>query len=361
MSRPYRPALLRREVCALVFGAPFAVRAGETPLSLQRDVEVESFRREYMPDRQVLQKAFAAWDQRGGGNFVFGANKTYKLGPVHPDAPPFLLNRANGVSIVGNNARLSCETVTGITSIFLVQNSQRIRISDLQLRDFGFRPRIDWQGAVLIYLNGDSGPSTDIAMTKLKADSTVALCICSGTSPRGRVSGIALNDVVANDCYYGACFQENADNVSCTMEASNCRRAYFCYGVTGHRADLSIRGDSNGVGSDGCIVVHRYKRDTSNIRIRARIAGELKWGTLIHFVQSPPSGVVGLVQDVAVDLVVDPQAVDLVGGRDAAFTIYDPRDDQPVKSSPSQWRNVTASGTGIGGRKIEAVFDTEPV
>ncbi|KAB1070765.1 hypothetical protein [Methylobacterium planeticum] len=359
MTRPRHALFLRREVCALVLSAPFAARSAEAPASLLRTVEVESFRREYMTDRQVLQKAFAAWDQRGGGNFVFGANRTYKLGPIEAGAPPFVLNYATDVAIIGNNARLSCDTVASIAPIFLIQNSHRIRVSDLQLQDFGFRPRIDWQGAVLIYVDGSAGPSGEIALTKLKADSAVALFICSGTHPRGRVSRIGLTDVVANDCYYGACFQENGDDVDCTMQASNCRRAYFCYGVTGHRADLSIRGDANSVGSDGCIVVHRYERDTSDVRIGARISGELRWGNLVHFAQSPPAGVTGLVSGVSVSLAVDPAAIDLVDGRDASFIVYDRRGDQPLKTSPAQWRDVRATGIGIGGRKVVPIFDTQ--
>jgi hypothetical protein len=362
MNPPHLLAPLRRELCAFILGAPLvlgATRALATPL---RDVEVESFRRGQLSDRQVLQEAFNAWDQRAGGSFVFGAGRTYEMGPLHRETPPFLLDGAAGVSIVGNGARLLCDTVANIAPVFLVQRSHGISFTDLRLHDRRYSPHLDWRGAVLVYLGGGPGPSTDIALTRLQADGAVGLCICSDTSPKGRVRRIVLNDVVANNCYYGVAFEENGDDVRCSLRAENCRRAYFCYGITGHRADLSISGDAGGVGSDGCIVVARFERDTSNVEITAQFGGVLKWRNLVHFVQIPPVGVVGRLSDVSVILNVDPRAVDSARGRDAAFTVYDKAGPggRTLASSASEWRNVNATGTGIGGRQVIPTFNTQP-
>jgi hypothetical protein len=350
----------RREVCAFVLASPLLLSARQPPATPSRDVEVESFRQGYMSDRQVIQEAFAAWDQRAGGSFVFGESRTYEVGPLDSNAPPFVLDGAAGLSILGNGAQLLCDTIAGVTPVFVVRRSHGVSFADLRLHDRGYRPRVEWQGAVLIRLDGSAGPSTDIALTRLEANGAVGLCVCGGTNPQGRVSRISLTDVFANNCYYGVNFQENGDDLRCSMRADNCRRAYFCYGVANHRADLSISGDATGVGSDGCIVVARFERDTSDIAIQARVAGELKWSNLVHFVQIPPPGSIGHISDVSVVLDVDPRAVDRAGGRDASFTVYDKPGGQPVAVSASVWRNVIAKGTGIGGRQVIPMFDTLP-
>src|SRR4051812_7168139 len=104
MNRARLVKPLRREVCKLLLGAPVLLRPCHASAAARRDVEVESFRRPNMSDRQVLQEAFTAWDQRAGGRFVFGGTRTYDLGPLDRNAPPFILDGAAGVSIVGNGA-----------------------------------------------------------------------------------------------------------------------------------------------------------------------------------------------------------------------------------------------------------------
>jgi hypothetical protein len=325
-----------------------------------RDVEVESFRTGTKSDREVLREAFAAWDQRAGGSLVFGAGRTYEIGPIDIHSPFFIIEGGVGLSIVGNGARLVCETVASIAPVFFVKRSRQIQFTDLRLHDRGYRANVNWQGAVLVYVEGGAGPSEDISLMRLEADRAVAVFICGGTNGAGRVRQIALLDLVAANCYYGVAFEENGDDVRCSLRAHNCRRGYFCYGVSRHQVDVSITSDGAASGSDGCIVVARFKRDTSDVAISARFAGLLNCSNLVHFVQIPPVGEVGRMSNVAVAMNVDPQAVNRPGARDAAFTVYDQAGGRPVAVSPSEWRNVKAMGTGIGGREVTPAFDTHP-
>jgi hypothetical protein len=307
-----------------------------------------------MSDREVLQAAFAAWDQAAGGSFVFGAGRTYDIGRLERGAPPFLIDGAVGASIIGAGARIRCDTVANIAPVFLVKRSRGLRIVDLRLHDRGYRPRVDWHGAVFVYVDGAAGAVSDVALTRLEADRAVALLICAGQHPRERIRGLTLDEVVARNCYYGVNCQENGDDLQCSMRAHNCRRAYFSYGVSGHRAKLAITGDRGGVGANACIVIARFERDTSDIAVEARFAGELAWGNLVQFMQKPTRGGVPRMTDVLVQIDVDSDAVDRAGARDAIFTLYPQPGAAATERPEPGWRNVRATGRGVGGRPVVA-------
>jgi hypothetical protein len=266
----------------------------------------------------------------------------------------FVLRDLHGAELRGNGARLICETLRGQTQMFLVQRCSDLRITGFEGFDRGADLNVEWKGMHFIYLETTAGPIARITIENVAVNQAVSLLTCAGQVDSARASGIRFKDLVARNCYYGLSFQENGDDVVGNLTSTNCRRTYFPYGVRRHTVELDISHDGRGPGADACILIKRYARDTGDIAVRARFHGVLEWSNLVNLSQEPPVGQTGVIENVTVQLAVDPGASDPYGAAPLALSAY--RGGRPRDDSNDLWRNIRLSGCFARRRTSPVVY-----
>jgi hypothetical protein len=311
-----------------------------------------------MTDRQTVQAALDDMGRHGGGALEFEPGRTYHLGPISPPNPVFRVRDLHGAELRGNGATLICDTTgSGKTQMFLVQRCTKLRFAGFKGRDLGVNLNQDWKGMDFIHLETTAGPIADISLDSIEVEDAVSLLTCSGTGNEQRATGIRLSNLIARRCYYGLSFQENGDDVSGDLKAINCRRVYFPYGVRRHDVKLDIWHDLISPGADACILIKRYRRDTGDIRVAAHFAGALAWSNLVKLEQQPQGDEIGVIENISLDLEIDPSANDPWDAARLGISAY--RSRRHVDRSDDIWRGITLSGC-FGPTDKAVIYRTHP-
>lgn len=335
-------ALSRRRFLAgaSVFGIALSIPGcayARTPIT-----EVESFRRVGMSDRDVVAAALVQW-QRVGGTLDFAPGRTYNLGGVTSPNPIFMIRNHPGGMINGRGARLVCRTLgPGKTQMFLVQNSSNLEITNLTAEDHGVDISVDWKGMDFIHFEGGRGPNRNMVLRNITVDGAVSLVACSGDVGRARSRGLVIDGATAKNCYYGALFIDTFDQVSIDLSSIDCRRTYFPYGVTDHKASLNISHGSTTLGADACILVKRYGRDTGNLEIDARFEGVLKWSYLVKLEQQVPDGDTGTIHGIAITIDLSHGVSDPYNSVPLALTSY--KGQREERATRNKWWDIELKG-----------------
>lgn len=294
-------------------------------------------------DRLAIKNAIERARRAGGGEIHFTPRREYDLGTAGPGETFIELQDLHGIRFVGHGARLRCRTVgSGQTQLFFAQRSSNLAFEDLHARDDGANTRVEWKGMAFLHCETTAGPIAQVRLSRIEVESAVSALIVTGQADSVRARGFTLDRVIARNCYYGACFEENGDDVRGTLSAQNCRRAYFAYGVEDHALHLEIGHDALAPGGDAALLIKRYARDTRRIALSARFEGMLAWRNLAKLEQQPPGGRTGIIEDIALDIDVAPGTFDPWGTVGLGISAY--RGDKPVARSGDIWRNVTLSG-----------------
>ena len=94
------------------------------------------------------------------------------------------------------------------------------------------------------------------------------MIVASISTNTNRVRNVSISNLIVNNSYYGLNFQNNGDDVyAANVRTNNVVRSYFPYGVDSHVIDYT---STNGDVFTDCLI-KAYDRDTTNIRVTARI------------------------------------------------------------------------------------------
>lgn len=305
----------------------------------ERPLRVEAFRLPDATDRTTISRALSAWATQGGP-LEFEADKTYDLGRLGESGPVFALSGVQNGTIIGNGAKIIAETTAPVApTIFFFQSFRNVRVSGLRGHDRGADISRDWQGMRFIVADSSLGVCEGIELDDIHVENAVALFAAQGIGPR--ISGITLRNVTAIRCYYGINCIENGDDLTADFAAIDCRRAYFVYGVSRHSVAIDIRQDKGAIGAQASCLIKRYRRDTTDIRLRARFAGVLAWQDLVKLEQQPVSGT-GRIARISVSLTVDRRAIDQ--GRASRLALSSISPTGPAATSNDIWTDIALDG-----------------
>lgn len=259
------------------------IAAGVTPVNYGYPVGyVDRYGTNTTPGTTVMltavQDAFKVVIQQGGGAVTFLAGESYYLGNPLNGPPLIELTNPQNIIVYGNGATILVDSQSGtnLYSIFDLQNPINITVIGLNFDDTGGNEQITWDGArawnLTSTVSTNSGGFTIIGGTYTNLVSPFVSYWTSGTT--GRVQHINLN-YRSVDCYLGANFEDQGDDVTGSLTIIDSRRSYFLYGVTGHNITLNIYHDAttNTGGANGDIDIKRYQFDTTGDRITAFFHG----------------------------------------------------------------------------------------
>lgn len=331
----------RRQVICIA-GSSFLLVPFDRGVTSQTRMAVADFRDSARTPREELALAIAEWSRRGG-TLTLDKGRHYDLGDCGRD-PIFPLAHLRDAVLDGNGASLTVQTTTAVQStLFLLQDFRNVTIRDLSASDSGADISLDWRGMRLVVADGSLGPCSGLVLDRVSASNAVALFAAQGGDASRRISDIALREVVADRCYYGINCQENGDQLVGELRASNCRRAYFVYGISDHRVRLDISHDGSGPGAQTCCLIKRYQRDTRRIAMTAQFSGVLAWQDLVKFEHQPVAGSgPSTIEDIDARVFVVPGTVDRNRANRFAISAY--RGSNAVASSDDIWRNVSIGG-----------------
>lgn len=305
-------------------------------------LDVEQFRRWGMSDRAVVSAAIEAW-KRFGGALTFEPGRVYDLGSIDPPNPIFRLEGVNGGVLDGRGATLRCYTSReGKTQMFLLRQSRNIVFRNFKATDSGAELELDWRGMDFIHADGSAGGQGPFTIEDVTVQGACSFFTASGLKGDERVRGITIRRGRAERCYYGINLQENGDDLLADLDARNCRRVYYAYGVARHSVRLDIRHNGFGPAATACILLVRALRDTRKIHVRARFSDFLPWTALVRFDQKPPFARGALIEDVTVEIDVDKAAIAWASPVAFAFSASNGR-ASPARN-PGALRNIRILG-----------------
>lgn len=339
------PVALRRRALLKWIAGGAALSAVPAMAIVGSTLLVSAFRGTGRADRNVLQAAFDVLRSGRYDTLELEAGRTYDLGDLAPSEFALRLQNVTGVAIKGNGASFICNTARkGQTQMILIQACRDIAISDLTGRDRGANMLQNWRGMDFIHCDGTAGPTTGLRLTNVSVDGAVSLFTCTGSGNPGepRSGRFTFSGLVARNCYYGVSFQENGDDAVIDLATYECRRSYVGYGIARHSVDLRVRKGRAGPGADACVLIKRYRRDTSDIAVRATFDGTMIYPNffkLEHQVKRGESGVIRNI-DLALDLAANVENAN--GGSALGISAY--RDDKQVSVSSDRWQSIRLRG-----------------
>ncbi len=323
---------------AALASAPALAYAASTLLA-------SSFRGAGRTDRDVLQAAFDALRTGRFDTLVLEAGRTYELGYLAPSEFALRLRNVRGVSIKGNGASLLCTTSRkGQTQMILVQACSDISISDLSGEDRGADIHQNWRGMDFIHCDGTAGPTVGLRLSNIRVDGAVSLFTCTGSGSPGeaRSGGFLFSGLVARNCYYGVSFQENGDDATIDLATYECRRSYIGYGVARHAVDLRVRKGRASPAADACVLIKRYRRDTSNITVRASFEGTMVYPNFYKLEHQVKRGESGVIRNIDLSLDLAAGVANATDGVALGISAY--RDDRQVGVSSDKWQSIRLRG-----------------
>lgn len=256
-------------------------------------------------DRDAVQAAIDYWCQVGG-TLRFTQGGRYFLGSYHgPSDRIFMIDHVRNAVIDGRSATLRthssgqrCQTY-----LFTFRDFRNLTIRSLSAMDSGTDIHVEWRGLYFVSPDANLGDCDGLYITNVTVTDAVAFLYAAGTLPQ-RIRNVHLRNCTAIRCYYGIVFAENGDHADIELSAINCRRAYFCYGVTDHTVRLTISHDVMSVGADACCLIKRYVFDTRAIAIAIRLNGNAStFSNLVKLEHQPTSGGISSISDISIDFI----------------------------------------------------------
>lgn len=171
---------------------------------------------------------------------------TYNFGDI--SASGILVNLTalgTGITmIIEDGTEFVCNTTDNtLTAFFLLEsNSHFTVIGTPRFYDSGYNGAASpIRGAVAFLLTNYATHNWgNVNIDAIYGRRIVAPLLVNGVvSATERIRSIRVGQIFADDCYYGANFQEQGDGVHIgVINAYQCYRPYFIYGVTGHEVSL---------------------------------------------------------------------------------------------------------------------------
>jgi hypothetical protein len=224
-------------------------------------------------DRAAIQATLDAAAVAGGvvlfppGDYKVTATATINGANAH-----FGLTNKDNIDIIGSGATIT-STATASTHLFNFEGCRNISVDGLTINGQHSRTgsTINDTSIGAFYLTSTARDSNTISIRNVRASACYFFLIVAGSSPfTYRVRDISAHNCLLNGGYYGFNFQNNGDNFTATGFRTNAVvRSYFPFGVDGH--DVSYLSRNGDVFTD-CLI-KAYERDTTNIRVKARIFG----------------------------------------------------------------------------------------
>lgn len=305
---------------------------------------IESFREAGDTDREVLTKAFDAWEAQGGGTLVGGGPEVvYDLGDeniiggVSTSTVIFavtgLTNATldlDGASIMVNSGEWAGLGTYNIPVIFKFTNCQNLVIRNIgKFQDTGYVNTRDWQGAYFIEISGNAGPCKGVTLDNVHMDGGLGPLVVRGTQTN-RVSGIWITQsCYFNNVYYGSSFQDNGDKALLEYTCENVLRAYIGYGFIIHHFNMRVIGSATPL-AEGAFVFMRADRDTWGVTGQVVFSGSLdNWrrgvgdpGYLFGFQQQNNDGATALLGGFDLKLFIVPGTQDTNGTHRLRFSSF---------------------------------------
>jgi hypothetical protein len=224
-------------------------------------------------DRTAIQSALNAAAVNGGvvlfppGNYKVTATAT-----INGNISHFGLIEKDNISIIGYGATIT-STATASTYLFNFDGCRNISVEGLTIAGQFSRTgsTINTTSIGAFYFTSSNRDSNTISIRNVRATNCYFFLITFGSSPfTYRVRDLSVQNCLLISGYYGLNFQNNGDNFTASgFRATQVVRTYFPYGVDSHDVNyISLNGD---VFTD-CLI-KAYDRDTTNIKVKARISG----------------------------------------------------------------------------------------
>ncbi len=266
-------------------------------------------------DYTAIAAAFTVAVAAGGGTIVFHAGGTYNLGSIASDGKTSPLLSVTGLSncvIKGNGATILTNTNAFVVGAVLgLVNPNNVTFYDLNFYDTGFdqsqigSPNFKCSQSIFLSNTGSTNCS-GVTLFNCQASNTGSLLGVWNNSLTSRISNINMFGCRALNCFYGANFQQQGDDVTIQgFYVLNPIRAYFPYGVTNHSVDIVVRNDGNNAnaGSNALCDIKRYDLDTKEIKLRLAYHGSSSiYGSLVNLEANVTSNSPAVFDGIDIDL-----------------------------------------------------------
>lgn len=307
-------------------------------------------------DFAAVNTAFTVIIAAGNGSVTFAPGATYYLGTITTDgkaAPLMPITGLSNCTIYGNGATILTNTTAFVVgAVFAFVNAKNIVIYDLNFTDTGFdqsqsgSPNFKCAHSVLLSSTTNQSYS-GFTMVNCQASNTGSLLGTWQSAPIGRLTNINLFGCRALNCFYGANFQQQGDDVTIQgFFVLNPIRAYFPYGVSGHSVDIVVRNDGTNInaGSNALCDIKRYDLDTKEIKLRLTYHGDsTPYGALVNLEANVTSNAPATFDGIDIDLRL---ADSTVSGSSVGFPVQfrDVSTGSVVNPTATVWKRISLRG-----------------
>lgn len=149
--------------------------------------------------------------------------------------------------------------------LFLIQDANNWHIGDMSVvADDVVRPGGSATGVCAVFIYNVAASTTLGSLGAIRGYKLMSALASSTTNAAlYRHSGLVVKRASNDSGYYTVNFAENVDGLLANIYSNDSVRSFFVYGVTGH--DVTIHTKLHSFFND--ILIKRYTRDTSNIRV----------------------------------------------------------------------------------------------
>ena len=334
-------------------GAPAAQEGRQGPLF------VADFRSAGMTDRQVLERAFRAWTERGSGTLNLEPGRVYDLGSHGDGTTVFTIFGVERAVLAGNGATLRIHSnVHEYYSLLYLVHYRDFRIENLSCLDTGYDGTAQG-GAKFIVIDAGQRESVDLTLDNVAGEALVSFINIQGLPGGPRVRGVRIMpNCRATRVFYALTCQNNGDDITGGFSTFDCARSYFPYGVNHHDLQIRIhhRGADFGPVAETAVLIKSYGPPTSNIRLDAAFSGVLASGkfcvVLEH--QHDPAGAPSIIEDIDLRITVEPGTIDPNGVRRLALRSWAGTTEE-IGRTRNIWRRIRLGGN-MRGRGATAIY-----
>jgi hypothetical protein len=338
-----------------------AAQRGRDPSALY----AADFREGAMSDRQVLERAFRAWTERGGGTLHLEPERVYDLGLQRDGSNVFVVFGLQDALLAGHGATLRIHSdVREYFNLLYLAHYRNFRIENLSCLDTGYRD-IAQEGARFIVLDATERESVDLTLDNVAGEGLVHFICVQGVPNGPRVRGIRIMpNCRATRVFYALNCQNNGDDVSGGFSTFNCARSYFPYGVSRHDLKIHIdhRGPDLGPLAETAVLIKCYGPTTSNIRVDATFSGVLASTTCCarlehqHDPAAPPS----IIEDVDLRITIEPGTADPNGVQRLGLRSF-AGDTEETGRTRNVWRHIRFGGDMGPGHALAIYSRASPI
>lgn len=252
----------------------------------------------------AIRAAFAQAAQPGGAPVSFLASVEYFVGTITSVNTQLIpVTGLTDCVVYGNGAIITSDTTVnnpnGTPQIFYFLNCAGLTIYNLGCYDSGYNSAVQWQGPTFVTFANNT--STDLRGYRLVgcdfASVVSAVTFSDVAGGTGRMRGVVFDGCTYNNVFYGPSFENQGDDADIFVTLYNPVRAYFPYGVHGHRAVINVYHDSTSTGSNACVDIKRYDRDTGDINVRVNWHGYVtQYQALVNLETQGSTGTLGATE-----------------------------------------------------------------